>query len=1511
MGVFPNGKGRIRLPFRPKIFFLLYITGRTFLPAFPDASAQPLKIRFDQITIDPSKVYGGLSAKFPNPVLSVLTVKDSHNRYVHGLADTSRWLSAGDLAQTGQRVSDIWKTILEYHADDPGRPRNPDVKDARPRFQVREMRLNMGLSMAMVMDVSGSMIGRFDSVDNAGKEFIRMMNPNDRVAVFKFAKECLLLQDFTNDTTKLITAIENDTSDWGGTYFYDALWTALNATEKEPERRIIITYTDGRDHLKGHTINNVIDKARQDSIPIYVIGLSNNNPLGGGPQVEKLKMIADYTGGLFYFAPSLDSLYSIYKAIYGHISGYYVLAHTSPDPFTNGKKRALDLTMDYLEEIGSSQVHHEGRDTIHYLVPRIQPNVAPRLILSTDSVSAGPEFRRYAMAGDTAFYTVRVRNTGRGNAAEARVVFGLGDSLNVVRYSIAPDSVRGDSIYWFFPRIDSGDSTEIRITAKLRPKMPQGDTAITSTVRATSLDDSLQVDDTASAVFYAMGRPDLIPRAVPRADTLSPGKPFRFQASVRNDGNADLSSPFQVGLFVDDAATPVMEKTVASLALRDSVLLDFDLSLPVTGRYRMRVKADVSGQIPELNENNNLDETTFIVGGPDFSVRILPVGGTVSPGYPVLFRAVVHNLGNADCVLPFQAGLFRDGSGSPDATAAVPPLAMHDSVGVSFTDVFPLRGDYTMRVKADASDQIPELDEDNNMDSTAVQVGIDGLSVRIGGFSLNESSRGVQARFSERVFAEVSALDQNGHPVRGLADTTKWLGTEDPAPAGGTVGDIWSSLSEVHEENPSFPAASDVKSGIQVTQFEGSGVTVAFVLDYSSETAQPGPAIQSGLRSLIENFSGNDRASVTGFAEAITPVQALTSNIPAIVASLDRPYSGQNRRLYDGLYLGIETVRGAAGRNAVVAVTTGGDAGSSRSRDEVARLAQEAGVPIHLIGFGAAGVSSDMETLARSTGGWAVTAAADTQFAAALSFTDEALRDYYLLAFASSDTTEDYTRREVRAGLRVYGTSDADTGVYRAPLGRANLAVRTHVRGSSFSASGGDTTWFAHTGERVRYSSSVLNIGHQGLSGVRMTDVLPHSFIPDSIPFGYQIHGDSLVWNLDSLPIRGVVQYSYSFIADTLFALENTPLSNRLGADCPADTVLYDNRASDTVVYIPLTPPDIVTTVAGRGDSLVTINGDSVWFTFAGNTVHYTVTLVNTGELACSAISVTNVLPAELTLVDFAGPAHTQRGDTLSWSVDYLPSRGGFRFATYSCKVDTFLPPWEVPLVNRVWAQSAQEQIPGNNTDADTLFIAPLIPPDPQVRIEPAVVEPGDSVRVQILTPVTIKSYEIVVLYETGETLNDYADDFIREHTDLGRGEWTAVEPAFSDTRMRTNNTQERIGVAIVTTDLWNVTRSDTAYFTIRSSDAFFLDQNLFRPGEGGRMGIRFMLSSNRRVEIAIYDIAGAFVRQVENGPFPAGWNTSGWDGKNERGNTLGSGVYLAVLRSGEFHKALKFILVQ
>ena len=113
------------------------------------------------------------------------------------------------------------------------------------------------------------------------------------------------------------------------------------------------------------------------------------------------------------------------------------------------------------------------------------------------------------------------------------------------------------------------------------------------------------------------------------------------------------------------------------------------------------------------------------------------------------------------------------------------------------------------------------------------------------------------------------------------------------------------------------------------------------------------------------------------------------------------------------------------------------------------------------------------------------------------------------------------------------------------------------------------------------------------------------------------------------------------------------------------------------------------------------------------------------------------------------------------------------------------------------------------------------------------------------------------------------------------------------------------------TEDMWGVVKADTAYFRIRSINDFVLDDNYFHPDEGGDLAIRFRLSSNRKADIKVYDVAGCFVKNVENRFFEAGWNTVYWNGANERGNIVGSGLYIVTISSGDMHEAKKVIVIR
>lgn len=61
---------------------------------------------------------------------------------------------------------------------------------------------------------------------------------------------------------------------------------------------------------------------------------------------------------------------------------------------------------------------------------------------------------------------------------------------------------------------------------------------------------------------------------------------------------------------------------------------------------------------------------------------------------------------------------------------------------------------------------------------------------------------------------------------------------------------------------------------------------------------------------------------------------------------------------------------------------------------------------------------------------------------------------------------------------------------------------------------------------------------------------------------------------------------------------------------------------------------------------------------------------------------------------------------------------------------------------------------------------------------------------------------------------------------------------------------------------------------------------------------LTFSLAENGPVLLGIYDVSGRRVRELVNEPFPAGEHSVFWDGRNEAGQMVSSGVYFARLAS-------------
>jgi subtilisin family serine protease len=77
-----------------------------------------------------------------------------------------------------------------------------------------------------------------------------------------------------------------------------------------------------------------------------------------------------------------------------------------------------------------------------------------------------------------------------------------------------------------------------------------------------------------------------------------------------------------------------------------------------------------------------------------------------------------------------------------------------------------------------------------------------------------------------------------------------------------------------------------------------------------------------------------------------------------------------------------------------------------------------------------------------------------------------------------------------------------------------------------------------------------------------------------------------------------------------------------------------------------------------------------------------------------------------------------------------------------------------------------------------------------------------------------------------------------------------------------------------------------------------------------GSTALRFVLPTNGRVRLVLYDAAGRRVRTLVDGPLAAGPHRMEWDGRGDRGRPLAAGVYFARLTGAGAGRSGKIILL-
>ncbi len=210
------------------------------------------------------------------------------------------------------------------------------------------------LVIGLLLDSSDSMEGDKIVRAKAGaKKFIHTLKEDDEAFIIDFDSEVKVLQGFTSDKGKLLTAVDSVVAE-GATNLNLALWEGIKKLKDKTGRKVIILLSDGWDTVNDITEEEVLEAAKSAEVKIYSIGIRIEMDSFYGRLLSRyikqkgrgeiaLESFCDWTGGEAFFPSSVSRLDKIYLQIARELRSQYSMAYTSTNQKQDGTWRTIQV----------------------------------------------------------------------------------------------------------------------------------------------------------------------------------------------------------------------------------------------------------------------------------------------------------------------------------------------------------------------------------------------------------------------------------------------------------------------------------------------------------------------------------------------------------------------------------------------------------------------------------------------------------------------------------------------------------------------------------------------------------------------------------------------------------------------------------------------------------------------------------------------------------------------------------------------------------------------------------------------------------------------------------------------------------------------------------------------------------------------------------------------------------------------------------------------------------------
>ena len=200
------------------------------------------------------------------------------------------------------------------------------------------------ISLAILVDSSGSMQKHMGLVISAATRFVQRLRDDDQAAVVGFCSQPVQLSPMTKSKKRMIKGI-NNLYPRGFTALYDSVYLGVENLRGCGGRKAIVLLTDGKDddgtgaQLSQTSLDRTISAAQKLHVPIYIIGVGSE--IGR----DVLERMANDTGGEFLHAPTSADIDDLYTEIARELGrgdeGYVSITYRATEDEKDGSTRTV------------------------------------------------------------------------------------------------------------------------------------------------------------------------------------------------------------------------------------------------------------------------------------------------------------------------------------------------------------------------------------------------------------------------------------------------------------------------------------------------------------------------------------------------------------------------------------------------------------------------------------------------------------------------------------------------------------------------------------------------------------------------------------------------------------------------------------------------------------------------------------------------------------------------------------------------------------------------------------------------------------------------------------------------------------------------------------------------------------------------------------------------------------------------------------------------------------------